>query len=98
LGEDGSASGFVGLHAEIQVRTLAQDVWSRVSHALSYKSEISIPVETERRLFCLSALFEVADREFSRLHEEISQLPNAAVLRVLAALERQYFKLTSRRS
>lgn len=86
---------FGDLQAEIQVRTLSQDVWSRISHELSYKSDLSIPQEMERRLFCLSALLETADQEFSRLHMEIRRLPNAEVLRVLSSLERQYYRITS---
>jgi ppGpp synthetase/RelA/SpoT-type nucleotidyltranferase len=86
---------FADLQAELQVRTLSQDVWSRISHELSYKSDLSMPREMERRLYCLSALLEVADQEFSRLDMEIRQLPNAEVLRVLSSLERQYYKLTS---
>jgi ppGpp synthetase/RelA/SpoT-type nucleotidyltranferase len=95
LETSGGYGEFGDLQAELQVRTLSQDVWSRISHELSYKSDLSIPRELERRLFCLSALLETADQEFSRLHMEIRQLPNAEVLRVLSSLERQYYKFAS---
>jgi putative GTP pyrophosphokinase len=51
---------FDGVWGEIQVRTLAQHLWSDMSHELGYKPELSVPDEMQRRLFRLSALVERA--------------------------------------
>ncbi len=47
---------------EIQVRTIIQDAWSVLDHKIKYKK--AIPKYLERRINSLSALFEIADREF----------------------------------
>lgn len=64
---------FVGLKAEIQIRTLSQHIWAECSHSLNYKSNINIPPSLERPLFRLSALMEIVDNELSSIlrdHEE----------------------------
>jgi ppGpp synthetase/RelA/SpoT-type nucleotidyltranferase len=86
---------FPGLIAEIQVRSLSQDLWSEMAHELNYKSNMEVPPSLDRRLNCLSALVEVADMEFTRIYHDIRQLPEAGVYRMLAALERQFFKLAA---
>ena len=55
------------LCAEIQVRTILQHAWATVSHFLFYKNEYDSPKELRRRLFRLSALFELADEELERI-------------------------------
>jgi hypothetical protein len=57
------------LRAEIQVRTALQHAWSAVNHKLDYKSPTEVPRELRRRLFRLSALFELADEQFSELRD-----------------------------
>jgi ppGpp synthetase/RelA/SpoT-type nucleotidyltranferase len=57
-------AGFV---AEIQVRTVLQHAWAAISHKLQYKHENDVPAPLKRKLFRLSALFEVADDEFISL-------------------------------
>ena len=59
---------FSGLKAELQLRTIGQHAWASVEHALAYKTADDVPKELRRRLFRLSALFELADQEI----EEIS--------------------------
>jgi len=58
---------FSGLSAEIQVRTALQHTWSVIQHPLDYKSTSAVPKELRRRLFRLSALFELADAELDEL-------------------------------
>lgn len=58
---------WAGIVAEIQVRTSLQHSWAAVSHKLSYKTTIDAPATLQRRLFRLSALFELADQEFSSI-------------------------------
>ncbi len=59
------------LCAEIQVRTVLQHAWAAISHFLDYKQEIDIPKEIRRKLFRLSALFELADEELTALISEV---------------------------
>ena len=60
---------YAHLRAEIQVRTALQHAWSAVNHKLDYKSPTEVPRELRRRLFRLSALFELADEQFSELRD-----------------------------
>lgn len=61
---------FAGLKAEVQVRTALQHAWAAVNHKLDYKKSQDSPRELRRRLFRLSALFELADEEFSKIRLE----------------------------
>jgi len=49
------------LECEVQIRTIFQDAWSRISHFLAYKKENSMPTVIRRRVNSLSALAEIAD-------------------------------------
>ena len=60
---------YASYRAEIQVRTALQHAWSAVNHKLNYKSPTEVPKELRRRLFRLSALFELADEQFSELRD-----------------------------
>jgi ppGpp synthetase/RelA/SpoT-type nucleotidyltranferase len=53
---------------ELQVRTIIQDSWSVLDHQIKYKK--SIPGALKRRINVLSALFELADREFRQIRDE----------------------------
>lgn len=53
---------------ELQVRTIIQDSWSVLDHKIKYKK--SIPGALKRRINVLSALFELADREFRQIRDE----------------------------
>lgn len=55
-----------GLKAEIQVRTATQHAWASLDHKLQYKSETASD-EIKRRLYRLSALFELADEQFAEI-------------------------------
>lgn len=93
---DGQYERYEKLKAEIQVRTLSQDLWSEMDHSLRYKSELVVPPSIERRVLRLSALVELADEEFLALRKEIDQLPEGSSMRLLSALEKQYYKVTAR--
>lgn len=60
-------SGLATFKAELQVRTVLQHAWAAISHKLQYKREEDIPLQLRRKLFRLSALFELADDEFISL-------------------------------
>jgi len=87
---------FTGLRAELQIRTLAQDLWSNMSHDTTYKSGSVINQRLKRRLHLLAALVEVADNDYQRVEDEIASFPDTPELQVLRALERQYYKFSSR--
>ncbi len=53
---------------ELQVRTIIQDSWSVLDHKIKYKK--AIPGQLKRRINVLSALFELADREFRQIRDE----------------------------
>jgi ppGpp synthetase/RelA/SpoT-type nucleotidyltranferase len=63
---------------ELQVRTIIQDAWSVLDHKIRYKKAIAAPLR--RRINVLSALFELADREFRQIRDatdaELLQAPD----------------------
>lgn len=67
-------SGLAELKLEIQVRTVLQHAWAAISHKLQYKREDDVPEQLRRKLFRLSALFELADDEFISLRNESAKL------------------------
>ena len=71
-------AAYAGRPFELQVRTIIQDSWSVLDHKIKYKK--SIPGELKRRINVLSALFELADREFRQIRDateaELLQAPD----------------------
>lgn len=67
-------ASFRELKAEIQVRTAAQHAWAAVDHKLNYKSPHDVPDQLKRRFSRLSAIFELADDQFSQLRREHAEL------------------------
>lgn len=63
---------FAGLSFEVQIRSLIQDAWSVLDHKIKYKK--SIPNDLKRRINVLSALFELADREFKEIRNATTEL------------------------
>ncbi len=81
--------------AELQVRTLAQHLWSEMSHDTAYKTVgESIPPEMRRRVNLMAGQIEVADREFDRIGRESRQTREG---QALAILEPHYYRLSTRR-
>jgi ppGpp synthetase/RelA/SpoT-type nucleotidyltranferase len=83
--------------AELQIRTLAQHLWSEMAHDSVYKSDetlAELPADIRRRAYLMAGLIEVADREFDRLSKEHPLNPNVLLYKTL---ERHYFKLTAKR-
>ena len=58
---------YAPLRFELQIRTIIQDSWSVLDHKIKYKK--SIPNQLKRRINVLSALFELADREFRQIRD-----------------------------
>jgi len=63
---------------EVQIRSLIQDAWSVLDHKIKYKK--SIPNELKRRINVLSALFELADREFKEIRNATRELLQQATV------------------
>ena len=61
---------------EVQIRSLIQDTWSVLDHKIKYKK--SIPNDLKRRINVLSALFELADREFKEIRTATRELMQQA--------------------
>ncbi len=59
--------------AQIQVRTVLQHAWAEFEHAMRYKGEIPAEQapELDRRFTLAAGLLELADREFSAIHEAL---------------------------
>jgi ppGpp synthetase/RelA/SpoT-type nucleotidyltranferase len=67
---------FASVRFEVQVHTAIQDAWSTLDHALKYKKQV--PHELSRRINALAALFEIADREFLAIRDQISDFADGA--------------------
>lgn len=63
---------YANLPFEVQIRSLIQDAWSVLDHKIKYKK--SIPNDLKRRINVLSALFELADREFKEIRNATTEL------------------------
>ena len=69
---------YAQLAFEVQIRSLIQDAWSVLDHKIKYKK--SIPNELRRRINLLSALFELADREFKEIRNATDELLQQATV------------------
>ena len=69
---------FAELPIEVQIRSLIQDAWSVLDHKIKYKK--SIPNNLRRRINVLSALFELADREFKEIRDATDELLEKATV------------------
>ena len=67
---------------EVQIRSLIQDAWSMLDHKIKYKK--SIPVDLKRRINILSALFELADREFREIRNATADLMQQATVALIS--------------
>jgi ppGpp synthetase/RelA/SpoT-type nucleotidyltranferase len=67
-----------GLTAEIQVRTMAQHVWSDVGHDLIYKSPMMLPEHHLRSSAKVAAMLEAVDEEFEDLVEKLERIQKNA--------------------
>ncbi len=82
---------------ELQVRTLAQHLWSEMSHDTVYKNEemiAQLDPDVRRRVSLMAGQIEIADREFDRLNMELSA---RITVRLLQVLEQHYYTVASRR-
>jgi ppGpp synthetase/RelA/SpoT-type nucleotidyltranferase len=75
------ASGYVGeRRLQVQVRTVLQHAWAEFEHAIRYKGTVPeehVP-DLDRRFTLAAGLLELADREFSLIHERLQETALAA--------------------
>lgn len=62
---------FSGRKFEIQVRTVLQHAWAEVEHDRNYKFSGILPSALQRRLYLISGLLEMGDRELNQLSRDI---------------------------
>lgn len=62
------------LKFEVQIRSSLQHIWAEVDHRLRYKTLIEVPTKIKRKLFRLSAVFEMVDSEFCHIRDEVRAL------------------------
>jgi len=83
---------FAGLNAEIQVRTLCENVWADIYHDIGYKPSNSLPNNAKRELHCLGGLLEVADGCFSSINNLISENQSFNENKIRLKLAGPFFK------
>jgi len=57
---------------EIQIRTILQHAWAEIEHDIGYKSSIEVPRDFRRKFSRIAGMLEIADDEFTRLKNDIS--------------------------
>lgn len=67
-------SSYVGLKAEIQVRTVLQHAWAAIEHKLRYKSDVNLPEGLERELNGIAASLESQDNSFRQIIDKYNNL------------------------
>jgi len=58
---------------EIQMRTALQHAWSAIEHDIGYKGSVKLPPEFRRQFSRLAGMLELADDEFSRLRNTMTE-------------------------
>jgi putative GTP pyrophosphokinase len=58
---------------EIQVRTVAEDCWAEIEHALGYKTDGNIFPDIQQQFKILSSLLQAIDRHFDLIAETLAQ-------------------------
>ncbi|MBW5252392.1 hypothetical protein JGS39_25935 [Streptomyces sp. P01-B04] len=82
----------VPYQCEIQLRTEAVDLWSRMSHRLLYKPGVTPPPDVSRSLYRLIALVELYDLEVERGVEAMSHHPELARSNLILDLAEQIYR------
>lgn len=64
---------------EIQVRSILQHSWAEIEHDIGYKGESAIPNFAKRSFSRIAALLEIADIEFIRLRNQLSDYSESVI-------------------
>lgn len=57
---------------EVQVRSILQHTWAEIEHDLGYKSKFAVPKDIRRRFSQLAGLLELADDEFLKIRNTLT--------------------------
>jgi hypothetical protein len=93
--DDPHAQEYGGMHAELQIRTLAQHLWSEMAHDSVYKNDevfSQLSDTLRRRVNLMAGIIEVADMEFNRLNGELEERQEVQIYK---GLETHFYKLTA---
>ncbi len=74
------------LISEVQIKTALQAAWGDNTHDLTYKNDIEIPPNIERRVNLLNAIIEVADNEFDNIRKQIKEMDTLSIYGILFIL------------
>lgn len=83
----GDFSRFSGYKCEVQIRSILQHAWAEIEHDLGYKNRESVPREIRRSFSRLAGLLELADSEFGRIRDELSQFARTVTARLEKGLD-----------
>ncbi len=64
---------YKNLKTEIQIRSILQHAWAEIEHDLGYTGKDSIPEKVRRSFSRIASLLEIADIEFIRIRNELSE-------------------------
>ena len=88
---DASAGAEGAPTCEVQIRTEASNLWSRMSHYLLYKPTFKLPKVVRRSLYRLLALVELYDSEVERAVDAMRKDPDRDVNLLVSQLERIFY-------
>lgn len=67
------STGLIGVPVEVQIRTVAMDVWASLEHELRYKTSNSIPQDANAELLLCATTLSVLDDRMQKLFHEATE-------------------------
>lgn len=68
------AEGHIDVPVEVQIRTVAMDVWASLEHELRYKTDNAIPDDANSELLVCASTLAVLDERMQRLFKEAENM------------------------
>jgi GTP pyrophosphokinase len=76
---------FVGMKAEVQIRSILQHAWAEIEHDLGYKTTLGVPRDIRRQFSRLAGLLELADSEFVQIRDHLAEYEATVAKRIQQA-------------